>query len=285
VHPEYRETLRTYAASMELTLVGDETLANGPAQLAALVDGDTACLVVQNPDFLGRMADLAPLAQAAHAHGALLVVVAYPIALGMLKAPGDMGADIVVGEGQPLGNALNYGGPYLGYFACKQDLVRRMSGRLVGQTVDAAGQRGFVLTLSTREQHIRREKATSNICTNQGLNALAAAIYMAAMGKCGLAQVAQLCYHRAHYAARAINGLQRYQVDLKAPFFNEFVVRCPRPVAEINDALLAEGDIIGGLDLESFYPALKNQMLVCVTEMNSRDQIDRLAQALREVAA
>lgn len=282
VHPEYRQTMRTYTQGMDVRYGGDDDATLSPEALAAQVDDDTACLIVQYPDFFGRIHALAPLAEAAHAHKALLVVVCNPIALGMLQTPGDQGADIALGEGQPLGNALSYGGPYLGFFACRQEHVRRMAGRLVGETVDVRGQRGYVLTLSTREQHIRREKATSNICTNQGLNALAAAIYLAALGKCGLQQVARLCYHKAHHAAAAIDALPGYCVEHEAPFFHEFVVHCPRPVAEINRALLARYGIIGGFDLERYYPERVGQMLLCVTEMNSAQQIERLVCGLEE---
>jgi len=190
-----------------------------------------------------------------------------------------------VGEGQGMGAGLNFGGPYLGFFAIREKYVRKMAGRLVGQTVDAQGNRGFVLTLSTREQHIRREKATSNICTNQGLIALAAAVYMAALGKCGMRRVAELCYHRAHYAAQQIAKIDEFSVVDDKPFFKEFVVRCPRPVVEINDYLLDEWGIIGGYDLGQDYSRLKDHMLVCVTEMNPREEIDMLVEALEEVAS
>lgn len=284
VHPEYRQTVRTYTQGMDLVFVGDESTSFDLESAIDLLDTDTSCLIVQNPDFLGRLHDLERAAQVAHAKGALLVVVTYPIALGMLRPPGDFGADIVVGEGQPLGNALSFGGPYLGFFACRQEHVRRMAGRLVGQTNDIHGERGYVLTLSTREQHIRRERATSNICTNQGLVALAAAVYMAAIGKCGLAQVASLCYHKAHYAADEIAQLDGYRVNQAMPFFNEFVVQCPRPVSEINRFLLDEGGIIGGYDLSLTFPEMKTSMLLCLTEMNSSAQIDRLLVGLEEAA-
>ena len=214
----------------------------------------------------------------------MFVVVCDPISLGMLEPPGSFDADIVLGEGQPLGNPLSYGGPYVGFFACRKDQVRRMAGRLVGQTVDAEGRRGYALTLSTREQHIRRERASSNICTNQGLNALAAAVYMAALGPRGLAQVARLCYHKAHYAAERIDALEGYTVDQSTPFFKEFVVDCPCPVSELNRRLLQDRGIVGGYDLGRAYPERRGQMLVCVTEMNSRAQIDGLVEALREAA-
>jgi len=283
LHPQYREVVRTYTQGMGLTVVGDEGR-DEPCWAEAL-DADTACAIVQYPDFLGRVRDLSGVAEAAHRAGALLVVVADPVALGLLKPPGEFGADIVVGEGQGLGLGLNFGGPYLGFFATREEHVRRMAGRLVGQTVDTQGRRGFVLTLSTREQHIRREKATSNICTNQGLMALAAAVTMAALGRCGLRRVAELCYHRAHYAAERIAELPGYTVLADQPFFQEFVVRCPRPVAEINRALFERARIIGGYDLERAYPHLENCMLLCVTETNPRREIDLLVEALAEVGA
>ncbi|HEY68847.1 MAG: aminomethyl-transferring glycine dehydrogenase subunit GcvPA [Chloroflexi bacterium] len=282
VHPEYRAVVRTYTQGMGLAVVGDEN--GGSAGLTDYLDRDTACLIVQYPDFLGRIEDLSNLAKAAHAVGALLIVVTDPIALGLLKPPGEFGADIVVGEGQGMGAGLNFGGPYLGFFAIRKKYVRKMSGRLVGQTVDAEGKRGFVLTLSTREQHIRREKATSNICTNQGLVALAAAVYMAALGRTGLRRVAELCYHKAHYAQQRIAEINGFFALDDKPFFKEFAVRCPRPVAEINEYLLNEWGIIGGYDLGRDYPHLKDCALLCVTEMNSREEIDALVEALGEAA-
>ncbi len=283
VHPEYRAVVRTYTQGMGLTIAGDE--GGGAAELTGLLDEETACLIVQYPDFLGRIEDLGALAAAAHAAGALLVVVADPIALGLLKPPGEFGADIVVGEGQGLGAGLNFGGPYLGFFAARQKYARKIAGRIVGQTVDAAGERGFVLTLSTREQHIRRERATSNICSNQGLVLLAAAVYMAALGKCGMRQVAELCYHKSHYAQRRIGEIDGFTVVDDEPFFKEFMVHCPRPVEEINRYLLEEWDIVGGYDLGRDYPHLQDHMLLCVTEMNSREEIDALVEALEEVTS
>jgi glycine dehydrogenase subunit 1 len=282
VHPEYREVVRTYTQGMGLTIMGDEGESEQPADC---LDEDTACLIVQYPDFLGRFEDLCGLSEAANDVGALFVVVTDPTALGLLKPPGEFGADIVVGEGQGLGIGLNFGGPYLGFFATRREHVRKTAGRLVGQTVDADGERGFVLTLSTREQHIRRERATSNICTNQGLMALAAAVYMAALGRCGMRTVAELCYHKAHYTANRIETLDGFTVLRDKPFFKEFAVRCPRPVQEINDELLRQWAIIGGYDLARSYPELEDHMLICVTEMNPRQEIDLLVDALKEVTS
>ncbi|MFC2026242.1 aminomethyl-transferring glycine dehydrogenase subunit GcvPA [Chloroflexota bacterium] len=283
IHPQYRQVLRTYLPAGDINITGDENLNASLDDLVEMLDKDTACLVVQNPDFFGQLLDVDGLADVVHAAGALLVVVANPIhSLGLLKPPGEYGADIVVAEGQPLGAGLNFGGPYLGIFAANMKHVRKMPGRLVGETVDTEGKRGFVLTLSPREQHIRREKATSNICTNQGLIALIAGMYMAYMGKSGMRDVAELCYHRAHFAAAEIEKLEKFQVLSPAPFFNEFVVQCPKSVAEINANLFEKG-ILGGYDLQQDYPDAQNQMLVCVTEMNDRSQIDRLVAALAEI--
>lgn len=286
VHPQYRQVLRTYVpADSELAYVtGDEVLTAGLADLVAQIDSETACLIIQNPNFFGELEDVDGLAEKVHARGALLVVVSNPIiSLGLLKPPGEYGADIVVAEGQPLGTALNCGGPYLGIFATREAYVRRMPGRLVGETTDRKGRRGYVLTLTPREQHIRREKATSNICTNQSLIALRAAIYLAYMGKQGLRAVAELCYHKAHYAAHAIAQLPGFAVTTTRPFFNEFRVRCPMPVAQLSQFLLDKG-ILGGYDLAGDYPHLQQEMLLCVTEMNTREQIDRLIAALQEAS-
>jgi glycine dehydrogenase subunit 1 len=285
VHPEYRAVIRTYTQGMDLDIVGDDVPFADLDDLTALLDKDTACLVVQSPNFLGQIEDLEGLAEKVHAVKALLVIVTDPVSLGLLRPPGDYGADIVVGEGQALGNGLNYGGPYLGIFACRQKHVRKMAGRLAGETVDAEGRRGYVLTLSTREQHIRRERATSNICTNQALCALATSVHLAALGKAGLRQLAELCYHKAHYAAGRINELDGYTVIAVKPFFKEFIVRCPAPVDEINDYLLNEWGIIGGYDLGRDYPHLEDHMMVCVTEVIAREEIDALIEALDEASA
>ena len=286
VHPQYRHTVRTYTEGSPLILIGDDPktdLIADPDSLIPLIDIDTALVVVQYPDFFGRIYDYTKLAETAHSMGALLAISINPIALGLLKAPGDMNADIVIGEGQPLGIPLSFGGPYLGLFATRKEYVRKMAGRLAGETVDNRGQRAYVLTLTAREQHIRREKATSNICTNQGLMALASTVYMSLLGKNGLRQVAELCFHKAHYAADRIVSLPGYTLWSPTTFFNEFVIRCPAPVAEVNDILL-DHDILGGYDLSQDYPDLSNHMLLAVTEMNTRDQIDRLVEVLSEVS-
>jgi glycine dehydrogenase subunit 1 len=280
VNPQYRAVLRTYVQGTSIRVVGDERPDATIDEVVALIDSSTAALVVQSPDFLGTLHDLAPLAEKAHAAGALLVVHTDPIALGLFQTPGEAGADIATAEGQPLGVGLSFGGPYLGIFTCSEKYVRKMPGRLAGATLDVDGKPGYVLTLQAREQHIRREQATSNICTNQGLMALAAAVYLSLMGRQGLRQVAELCYHRAHYAAGQIAQLPGYAVLDHGPFFREFAVRCPRPVAEVNAALRERG-IIGGYDLSSDYPHLGNAMLLCVTEMNSRPEIDDLVAALK----
>ncbi|MGB7096393.1 MAG: aminomethyl-transferring glycine dehydrogenase subunit GcvPA [Anaerolineales bacterium] len=283
VHPQYRQVLRTYLPGDQVEITGDKNLNTSLDELKDLLDEHTACLIVQNPDFLGQLLEVDQLAETVHAAGALLVVVTNPIhSLGLLKPPGEYGADIVVAEGQPLGAGLNFGGPYLGIFASKMKLVRQMPGRLVGETVDTEGKRGYVLTLSPREQHIRREKATSNICTNQGLVALIAGMYLAYMGKSGLRAVSELCYNRANYAASEIDHLDNYEVKSTGNFFNEFVVQCPKPIPEMNEILLENG-ILGGYDLSEDYPDAKNQMLVCVTELNDRAQIDRLVAVLSEI--
>lgn len=287
VNPQYRATLRTYLQGYpSVTIIGDEADVDpyaGPDHLKSLVDLQTSIVIVQYPDFFGRIFDFTDLAKHVHEKGALLCVVVNPTALGILKAPGQFGADIVVGEGQPLGIPLSFGGPYLGILAIRKEYIRKLSGRLVGETIDQQGRKGYVLTLTTREQHIRREKATSNICSNQGLLALASTVYMSLLGKSGFKQVAELCYQKAHYAAEQIAKIPGYNVCSNAPFFHEFIVCCPRPVKEINDHLLDHG-ILGGYDLGQDYPALKDHMLIAVTEMNSRQDIDALCETLEEVS-
>ncbi len=283
VNPQYRQVVRTYMQGQNVTFIGDDS-ARSLDELVGLLDGETALLVVAYPNFLGQIEDLKGLADKVHAAGALLAIVADPIALALFKTPGELGADMVVGDGQPLGIPLSFGGPYLGFFACTKKLVRKISGRIIGETQDNRGQRAFVMTLRPREQDIRREKASSNICTNQGLMSLSAAIYLSLMGKCGLSKVAHLCYQKAHYAAQQIDALDGFEVEFGKPFFKEFVVRCPIPVDEINAYLLEEWGIIGGYDLGRDYPEMKDCMLIAVTEMNTREEIDALVEALKEVA-
>ena len=283
VHPAFRQTVRTY-----LPLRGEdvtefahdlETGRLDPDALQAALTDDTACVLVQQPNFFGVVEDLPALADAAHARGALLVVNIDPVALGLLQTPGDAGADIVVGEGQGLGCAPGFGGPGLGLFACRKEYVRRLPGRIVGGTVDRDGTRAYTMTLRTREQDIRRDQATSNICTNQALMALAATVHLSSLGKWGMAQVANLCLQKAHYAHDRITALPGYEPVFSGPFFKEFAVRCPDDPVAINKHLLDAG-ILGGLPLVSHYPGMENAMLLCVTEMRSKDEIDALVAAL-----
>lgn len=281
VNPQYRAVIRTLVQGNQIEIVGDENPTATLDEVVAQIDGTTAALIVQSPDFFGTLHDIKPLVAKAHAAGALLIHHFDPIALALFQTPGEAGADLATAEGQPLGVGLAYGGPYLGIFTCNEKYIRKMPGRLTGATLDLEGKLAYVLTLRAREQDIRRETATSNICTNQGLMALAAAVHMSLMGRQGLRKVAELCYHRAHYAAAEIAKLPGYTVRNNGPFFKEFVVDCPRPVAEINAALLERG-IIGGYDLSADYPHLGDAMLLAVTEMNSRDEIDALVAALAE---
>ena len=278
VHPEYRQVLRTFTSHLRIT-VDDLDAAGGvtdPAAAQAALTDDTAALVIQSPNFFGCLEDGEALAKAAHDRGALLIVaIAEPLSLGLVRSPGEYGADIVTGEGQSLGNALNFGGPYLGMIATREAFVRRMPGRLVGRTVDTEGRPGYVLTLQTREQHIRRARATSNICTNESLNALVAAVYLSTLGRQGVQHVAELNARKAHYARQRIASLPGYRIAFDAPTFNEFVVRCPADPEEINRRLYEHG-ILGGLPLARFYPGLSDGWLVCVTESRSRDEIDEL---------
>ena len=241
---------------------------------------ETAALIVQQPNFYGYIEDLDRLSKIAHANGALLIVSCDPLSLAMFKSPNDYDADIVVSEGQTLGISPTFGGPYVGFFSCKKKYIRQMPGRIVGKTTDTNGKTGYVLTLQTREQHIRREKATSNICTSVGLIALMSTVYMACQGKKGLPHVAELCYHKAHYLAKLIENLPGYSIPIKGTFFREFVVQCPLPPSEINRKL-ERYKIIGGLDISDRVP---NGMLFCCTELNSRSEIEHLAKALSEIS-
>ena len=284
VHPQYREVVSAYTRNLELTIEqADHTDAGTLDQASLRIDKETAAVVVQSPNFFGCIEDLAAIADAAHEAGALLVVaISEPMSLGVLKPPGQCGADIVAGEAQSFGIPLSYGGPYCGIFATLEKHVRQMPGRLVGEARDSDGRRGYVLTLSTREQHIRREKATSNICTNQGLFALMATVYLSTMGKRGVQEVARQNLQKAHYAASEISKIAGFDLRFPAPFFNEFVVRTPGPAAEVIKRLL-EKKIIGGVALKRYYAEMSDSMLVCVTETAKKEAIDRLVDALSEI--
>ena len=285
LHPHYRSVT---ASTLQYTDIEVECLDPDPMGIEDLigrVNGSTACVIVQNPSFFGRLKDLKALADECHAEGALLVVaVAEPVSLGLIASPGEMGADIVVAEGQAIGNALNFGGPGLGLFATREKYLRQMPGRLAGQTVDADGRRGWVLTLSTREQHIRREKATSNICTNSGLCALAFSIHMTLLGEEGFTKLARLNHSKAVQLAEALGKVKGVKV-LSQVFFNEFAILLPKPAAEAAEALAAKG-ILAGVPASRFYPSypeLAEVLLVAATETNSEADIASLVQALNEV--
>jgi glycine dehydrogenase subunit 1 len=288
VHPQYRAVVKTYLRGSHAALVvGDQVGGADLDQLKSQLDDSTAALVIQNPNFFGQFEPVDGLAALVHGAGALLIVVADPIALGRFRPPGAYGADIAVAEGQCLGIAPTFGGPHLGIMTTRMAHVRRLSGHLVGETVDTDGRRGYVLTLATREQHIRRAKATSNICTNSTVCALAAATYLATMGRDGLRQVAELCFQKSHYAAGKIGGLDGLSVNPQAPgkpFFKEFVVRLEQPVAAVNRRLREEFGIVGGYDLGADYPHLQHHMLIAVTEVHTRAAIDQLVAALDQIA-
>jgi glycine dehydrogenase subunit 1 len=282
VHPEYRRILETYLASTDTELV-TVAATNGrvaPADIAAVIDEGTASVILQHPNFFGCLEQVEEIAEIAHANGSLLVMAFDPISLGRLKSPGELGADIAVAEGQCLGSPMAFGGPYLGIMACKEEFVRRMPGRIAGETVDRRGQRCWVLTLQTREQHIRREKATSNICTNQGLFALRASIYLSVLGPHGLREVADLCLQKSHFAAELISQSSRCELAWSDPFFKEFVVRDTRGQV---DELLAEArhdGLLAGVALGRWYPDLEDCFLVSVTEQRTREELERLGSCL-----
>jgi len=283
VHPEARQIVRTYARGQNLE-VAEIGLKDGVTDLEALsaaLSGETAAVLVQSPNFFGCLEDMAAIGSLAHGAGALFVVSANPLSLGLLEAPGKLGADIVVGDVQPFGVPASLGGPTCGYFAVSEPLMRRIPGRLVGQTVDREGKRGFVLTLQTREQHIRREKATSNICSNQALIALSAAVYLSVMGRQGIREVAGLNVQKAHYAARRLSAVKGCGLAFASPFFNEFALRLPEgtDIARLSRRLLDAG-FIGGYDLGRDYPEMAGHMLIAVTEQRTREEIDRFAEEL-----
>ena len=284
IHPNYVAVVRTYASGLDIAFemlpVPSDGFVTDVEAIEAALDDSVAAVVVQYPNFFGGIEDLEAIAAATHSAGAQLVLASYPIPLGLLKPPGELGADIVVAEGQALGVAQGFGGPYVGLLGCRRSYLRQMPGRLAGITTDSQGKRGFVLTLQTREQHIRREKATSNICTNQGLMATAATVYMSSLGPEGFREVANRSYQNAHYLSAEIAKLPGYSIATRGEFFHEFVVATPEPVADINAKLQAAG-IIGGLDLSGVDSLLPNRWLMCATELNSRAGIDALTEVLR----
>jgi len=282
LHPDYRQTLKTYFSGREES-IEELPFTGGKTDLSSIeISKDVAAVIVQNPNFLGHIEDFS-IAEKVHKGGALFIVaVTEPFSMGIIKSPGETGADIVAGEGHVFGNPIAFGGPHLGFLACKEPLMRKMAGRLVGKTTDHDGKPGFVLTLQTREQHIRRERATSNICSNQALCALAATVYLSYAGKQGFCEVSNQSFQKAHYGYKKIKELPGYDIPYSIPFFNEFIVTCPKNPVEINEFLLKH-KIIGGYAVEKHYPELKNSMLLCFTEMNSRESIDKLVELLGEV--
>jgi len=284
VHPQIRKVLYTYTKFKGIELVEVDALdgVTDILKLKELVDKGTAGVIVQNPNFFGIIEDMTEIQKITSDNKSLLIMSVDPISLAILKTPGEIGADIVVGEGQSLGNKMNFGGPYLGFMATTTKLMRKMPGRIVGQTKDIDGKRAFVLTLQAREQHIRREKATSNICSDQSLNALTAAIYLTTMGKQGLREVAYQSTQKAHYAFNEIIKLENYKPVFNKPFFKEFVIEGPQSANVINDKLL-EKNIIGGYDIESNYPEYKNTLLFCVTEKRTKAEIDGLVTVMEGI--
>lgn len=286
LHPEWRDVLRTYfRAKGEPQLVTVPCPAGRlePAEVAKQLDDQVAALVIATPNYFGLLEDSAKLAELAHAKGALAIAAADPVSLGVLEAPGVWGADIAVGEGQGLGNALNFGGPYLGLFACKKAHLRQVPGRICGLTTDADGKRGFVLTLQAREQHIRRERAASNICSNEALCALAATIHLALLGPNGLREVAELCVDKAHRLAEKAAAVPGFRLRFDGPFFNEFILECPGPAERVRNRLLREG-ILAGVPLGRLFKPLKNCLLVCATEQRTEEELDRFVAALGRAA-
>ena len=278
VHPEYRQVVDTYFASLETEVVTLPCPAGtlDLNALAAQLTDDTACLLLQHPNFFGCLEEVREIVDKVHAAGSLLVSIIDPVSLGLLERPGDYGADVVVGEGQSLGTPMQYGGPYLGLMACREKFVRRLPGRIAGETRDRRGKRCWVLTLQTREQHIRRDKATSNICTNQGLFALRASVYLAAMGPQGMREVAELCLQKTAYARQRLGDLERLEIAFDRPVFKEFVLRDRENAVEQLCADAEEAGIFAGVPLGRWYPGLSDCLLVAVTEKRTRPEIERL---------
>ena len=286
IHPEYRKVVNTYTRPLGIKVKEVSFSSEGTTRLDQMeeeLSEEDAALIMQSPNFFGCIEDLAAYAEVAHRKGALFIVaVNEPVSLGILKPPGEFDADVVVGEGQAFGIPVNFGGPYLGFFATRERYVRHLPGRLVGETVDKQGRRGYVLTLATREQHIRRERATSNICTNEALCALAASIYLSTLGRKGLRELASLNLRKAHYAKTLLTKLEGVSMKFSAPTFNEFVLSVTREPDRILPYLL-ERKIVGGLDLFRYYPELGPCQLWCVTEIHTRQEIDRLFEALQNL--
>jgi glycine dehydrogenase subunit 1 len=284
VHPHYRQIIRTYChgQKIEIKLIELDNGITDLSDLASKIDNDTAAVIVQHPNFFGNLEEMFEINKLTHDKGALLISSNDPISLGILDPPGNYDVDIATGEGQCLGNSLNFGGPYLGILTSKFKLIRRMPGRIAGATVDSQGRRGFVLTFQTREQHIRREKATSNICTNQALNALAATVYLALMGKQGIQDVALLCLQNCHYLADQIQQLDGFQLAFSSPFFKEFVVTTRIPPSKVIEKLMLK-NIYAGIDLSHFGYELKNGLLIAVTEKRTKEDMDIFVEALKDV--
>ncbi len=285
VHPYYRQIIDTYChgQQIEIQIVELENGITALDDLRARLDENTAAVIVEHPNFLGNLEEVEEISRLTHENKSLLITSNDPISLGILEPPGAYDADIATGEGQGLGNYLNFGGPYLGLFTSKKQFIRRMPGRIAGATTDTQGRRGFVLTFQAREQHIRREKATSNICTNEALNALAATIYLTLMGKQGIQEVAELCLQNSHYLAEQIDALPGYELAFSAPFFKEFVVKTPVAPAEIIEKL-GEKNVLAGIDLSQFDYGLDNGLLIATTEKRNRDEMDMFVKMLAEFA-
>jgi glycine dehydrogenase subunit 1 len=285
VHPEYRQVLRTYANGYGLDIIEVEVKdgLTDYEDLEKRLNGEVAATAIQSPNFFGCIEDQLKIGNIAHEKDSLAIsCVVEPISMGLLKPPGELGADIVVGEGQALGNPVSFGGPHLGFITTRSEFLKKIPGRIAGLTVDKKGEEGFILTLQTREQHVRRERATSNICTNQAACALNATIYLALLGKKGLSQIAEICAQRAHYVHKKIIEIEGFEPLFSAPFFNEFAIKCPKPAKKINSELI-KNNIIGGFDLGRFYPELSDCMMIAITENHGKAALDALVKNLAEV--
>jgi len=286
VHPYYRKTLETYTKGQGITIKRIPCSSAGrvnSAEVAMVIDKNTAACLVQHPNFLGTLEEIDEIEKIVHSNGSLLISCVHPLTLGILKAPGEYNSDIAVGEGQPLGLPQNFGGPLLGLFTAKKEFIRRMPGRIIGETVDLDGKRGFVMTLQTREQHIRREKATSNICTNEGLCALRAAVYLSLLGRQGVGEVSKLIYEKSHYLAKSIEEIDGFELAFPGtPFFIEFTVKSKKPAQEILEKAREKG-IFAGVDLGTFRDEWKNYILIAVTEKRTKQEMDRFVNVLNSL--